>query len=273
MSEGHGTVPDILQRILERKQEELKEREAFWPLRELRGWINSAPTPRGFRAALEADIDAGKAAVIAEIKKASPSQGQISPNFNPESFARSYEQHGATCLSVLTDVDFFKGRDGDLRDARVACQLPILRKDFVIDLYQVYEARVLGADCVLLIAAALDDTALHELYFLARELGMDALVEVHDAAELERAKRIDADLIGINNRDLHTFETRLETTLDLFDQVPDNALLVTESGIHSREDVARMREAGVHAFLVGEAFMASEDPGVALEQLFRARRD
>lgn len=262
-------VPDILKRILERKHEEVKERNAFWPLRELRGWMNSAPAPRGFRGALQADIDAGRAAVIAEIKKASPSQGQISPNFNPEAFARSYEEHGATCLSVLTDVDFFKGRDGDLRDARVACQLPILRKDFVIDLYQVYEARVLGADCVLLIAAALDDTALHELYFLTRELGMDALVEVHDAEELERAKNIGADLIGINNRDLRTFETRLETTLELKDQVPDSALLVTESGIHTREDVARMQEAGVNAFLVGEAFMRTEDPGLALGRLFR----
>ncbi len=268
MTEANA-VPDILQRILERKREELKEREAFWPLRELRGWMGSAPAPRGFRAALQRDIDAGRAAVIAEIKKASPSQGQISPNFNPDAFARSYEEHGATCLSVLTDVDFFKGRDGDLRDARVACQLPILRKDFVIDLYQVYEARVLGADCVLLIAAALDDTALHELYFLTRELGMDALVEVHDAEELERAKKIGADLIGINNRDLHSFETRLETTLELKDQAPEGALLVTESGIHTREDVARMQSAGIHAFLVGEAFMRTEDPGRALGQLFR----
>ncbi|MGM0553030.1 MAG: indole-3-glycerol phosphate synthase TrpC [Pseudomonadota bacterium] len=262
-------VPDILKRILERKHEEVKERNDFWPLRELRGWMASAPAPRGFRAALQADVDAGRAAVIAEIKKASPSQGQISPNFNPEAFARSYEAHGATCLSVLTDVDFFKGRDGDLRDARVACQLPILRKDFVVDLYQVYEARVLGADCVLLIVAALDDTALHELYFLTRELGMDALVEVHDAEELERARRIGADLIGINNRDLRSFETRLETTLELQDQVPESALLVTESGIHTREDVARLREAGVNAFLVGEAFMRTEDPGRALGRLFR----
>ena len=261
-------VPDILNRILERKREEVQERNAFWPLREVRGWIHSAPAVRGFRAALRETIEAGRPAVIAEIKKASPSQGQISRNFDPDAFARSYAAHGATCLSVLTDVDFFKGRDGDLRAARVACNLPLLRKDFVIDPYQVYEARVLGADCVLLIAAALDDTQLFELFFLTRELGMDALVEVHDAAELERAVKLGADLIGINNRDLRTFDTRLETTLDLLERVPEEALVVTESGIHRREDVARMRAAGVNAFLVGEAFMRAEDPGVALEELF-----
>ena len=262
-------TPDILERILERKREELIERSDVQPLRELRGWLTSAEEPRGFRAALQADIDAGRAAVIAEIKKASPSKGQISPNFNPDAFARSYAEHEATCLSVLTDVSFFKGRDGDLRAAHVACDLPILRKDFVIDLYQVYEARVLGADAVLLIAAVLDDTNLGELLFLTRELGMDPLVEVHDAEELERAVRLGADLIGINNRDLRSFETRLETTLELLDRVPEDVLLVTESGIHSVEDVQRMRDAGVNAFLVGEAFMREEDPGAALGRLFR----
>jgi indole-3-glycerol phosphate synthase len=190
------------------------------------------------------------------------------PDFRPAEIARSYAGGGAACLSVLTDVDFFQGADAYLQEARAACSLPVLRKDFTIDAYQVYEARALGADCILLIVAALDDSALVELSTLAHSIGLDVLIEVHDAGELERALATSAPLIGINNRNLRTFETRLETTLDLLDRVPSDRLLVTESGIHTRADVARMRSAGVHAFLVGEAFMRAEDPGAELRRLF-----
>jgi indole-3-glycerol phosphate synthase len=261
-------MSDILQRILARKAEEVRERIARTPPRELAAAIADAPPPRGFRAALEARIASGDAAVIAEVKKASPSQGVIRADFDPAAIARSYAAGGATCLSVLTDVDFFQGADAYLVAARAACPLPVLRKDFVIDEYQIHEARALGADCILLIVAALDDARLAEFAVLARDLGMDALVEAHDAAELERALRTSAALIGINNRDLRTFGTSLDTTLRLRERVPADRLLVTESGIHSRADVARMREAGVHAFLVGEAFMRAEDPGAELARLF-----
>jgi len=213
-------------------------------------------------------MHAGRAAVIAEIKKASPSRGILREDFDPEQIAISYENGGAACLSVLTDIDFFKGADAYLQQARAACSLPVLRKDFVIDPYQVYEARALGADCILLIVAALDDDLLRELLQLAGELGMDALVEVHDATELQRALAMPAPLLGINNRDLRTFETRLDTTLGYLQQIPDDRLVVTESGIHTVDDVALMRSHGVNCFLVGEAFMRAPEPGAKLAELF-----
>jgi len=238
------------------------------PARELSARIVDAPAPRGFRAAIDARIAAGAAGVIAEVKKASPSQGVIRTDFRPADIARSYAADGAACLSVLTDVDFFQGADDYLVVARASCALPVLRKDFVIDDYQVYEARALGADCILLIVAALDDAQLADFSTLAHELGMDVLAEAHDATELERALKTSAALIGINNRDLRTFKTSLDTTLNLRSRVPADRLLVTESGIHTRVDVARMRDAGVNAFLVGEAFMRADDPGAELARLF-----
>jgi indole-3-glycerol phosphate synthase len=259
---------DILQRILARKAQEIEARSAALPLRELSARCADLPDTRGFAAALEAKIEAGQAAVIAEIKKASPSAGVIRTEFDPAAIARSYEAGGAACLSVLTDVDFFQGSDSYLQRARAACALPVLRKDFTIDAYQVYEARAIGADAILLIVAALGDAALLELSLLAAELDLDVLVEVHDGAELERALDIPAPLIGINNRDLRTFETRIETTLELRERVPDERVLVTESGIRAREDVARLRMAGVHAFLVGEALMRAAEPGKEVARLF-----
>ena len=261
-------MDDILQRILARKHAEIGERRARVSERELIANLVGAPRVRGFVDGLRAKIAAGRAAVIAEIKKASPSRGVMRADFHPADIARSYAAGGAACLSVLTDVDFFQGADEYLQQARGACALPVLRKDFTIDAYQVYEARLLGADCILLIVAALDDAALRELAALAMRLGMDVLVEVHDGAELDRALATNAPLIGINNRNLRTFETRLETTLDLLGRVPADRLLVTESGIHAPEDVARMRAAGVNAFLVGEAFMRAPDPGTELQRLF-----
>ncbi len=261
-------MPDVLQRILTRKQQEVRERESVLSVDELAALTATVEAPRGFRATLQERLETGRPAVIAEVKKASPSKGVLRADFDPVAIARSYAAHGATCLSVLTDVDFFQGADAYLQQARAACVLPILRKDFMLDPYQVHEARALGADCILLIVAALDDGRLVALHRLARELGMDVLVEVHDREELERALRLGADLIGINNRDLRNFETRLETTLELRALVPPEVLLVTESGIMEASDVARMRAAGVHAFLVGEALMRADDPGRALERLF-----
>ncbi|HLA75351.1 MAG TPA: indole-3-glycerol phosphate synthase TrpC [Gammaproteobacteria bacterium] len=260
--------PDILKKILQRKAEEITERSAAQPLRELSRRVESAPPPRDFVGAIEAHLQADQAAVIAEIKKASPSRGVLRADFRPAEIAASYARHGAACLSVLTDKDFFLGDDSYLQQARAACQLPVLRKDFVIDAYQVYEARVLGADCILLIVAALGDAQLHELAELALHLNMDVLVEVHDAEELERALALNTPLLGINNRNLRTFETRLETTLDLLQQIPDNRIVVTESGIHTAQDVALMHAHNVHAFLVGEAFMTSAEPGETLAALF-----
>ena len=260
----------VLQRILARKAEEVAERRARVPLRELQARAADQSPPRGFAAALEATIAAGEPAVIAEIKKASPSRGVIRADFDPAAIARSYADAGATCLSVLTDVDFFQGSDAFLQQARAACTLPALRKDFVVDAYQVHEARALGADCILLIAAALDDARLASLAGLAAELGMDALLEVHDRTELERALQAPSRLLGINNRDLATFDVSLDTTLALRDAVPADRVLVTESGIGTPADVARMRGAGVGAFLVGEAFMREADPGAALRRLFFA---
>jgi indole-3-glycerol phosphate synthase len=266
-------VPDVLRRILDRKRGELAERAARVPLRELQARAADAPPARGFAAAVESAIAAGRPAVIAEVKKASPSKGVIRADFDPGAIARGYAAAGATCLSVLTDVDFFQGGDEDLRAARAACPLPVLRKDFTIDAYQLAEARVLGADCILLIVAALNDAELSGLCAQALESGLDVLVEAHDRAELERALRLPATagrqpLLGVNNRDLRSFEVSLETTLALRDAVPARRTLVTESGIASRDDVARMRAAGVHAFLVGEALMRADDPGSALRALF-----
>ena len=261
-------MSDILQTILQRKREEVRERSGRVSAVELRERLGEASPPRGFTAALRTRIAAGLPAVIAEVKKASPSKGVIRPDFHPDRIAESYQLGGAACLSVLTDVDFFQGHDDYLRQARAACALPVLRKDFVVDPYQVLEARVLGADCILLIVAALEDAALEELSLAAQALGMDVLVEVHDADELARALRLEAPLIGINNRNLRSFEVSLEITLSIKGAIPDDRLLVTESGIHTPDDVQRMRAAGVHAFLVGEAFMRAPDPGVELARLF-----
>jgi len=261
-------LSDILQTILQRKAEEVRERSGRVPLAELSERCQDLPVARGFAAALQAKVNAGLPAVIAEVKKASPSKGVIRPDFHPAQIAESYERGGAACLSVLTDVDFFQGADAYLQQARAACKLPVLRKDFTVDAYQVYESRLLGADCILLIVAALDDAALAELSHLAMELGMDVLVEVHDIDELERALQVGAPLVGINNRSLRTFEVSLDTTLALRTAVPPDRLLVTESGIATPADVARMRENGVNAFLVGETFMRAPDPGAELARLF-----
>lgn len=259
---------DILKRILARKAEEVAERSARLPLAELQARMADASPPRGFADAVVARIAAGQSAVIAEIKKASPSKGVIRADFNPAAIARSYEIGGAACLSVLTDVDFFQGSDAYLQQARTACALPVLRKDFVVDAYQLHEARLLGADCVLLIVAALDDRQLCEFAFIAEDLGMDVLVEVHDMDELERALPVPARLLGVNNRNLRTFEVSLDNTLALKDMVPTDRIVVTESGILVPSDVTLMRDAGVNAFLVGEAFMRATDPGSALREMF-----
>lgn len=264
-------MSDILKKILARKAEEIVARNTRVSLRELSAMVVDAVPVRGFAAALQTRIGAGSAAVIAEVKKASPSKGVIRPDFDPAAIARSYEAGGAACLSVLTDVDFFQGSDDYLRQARAACTLPVLRKDFTIDAYQVYEARLLGADCVLLIVAALGDAVLAELAALALDLGMDVLVEVHDAEEMQRALAVAETLpvlIGVNNRNLRTFEVSLQTTLDLKSALPADRLLVTESGILAPADVALMRGNGVDAFLVGEAFMRAPDPGAELARLF-----
>jgi indole-3-glycerol phosphate synthase len=261
-------TPDILRKIVERKHEEIAARSARRPLEALRDRLAEASPPRPFAAALRRRVDAGAPAVIAEIKKASPSKGVLREDFRPGEIAASYARHGAACLSVLTDVDFFQGADAYLERARAACDLPVIRKDFMVDPYQVYEARAIGADCILLIAACLDDVRLAELNALAAELGMDALIEVHDAAELERALAVPNPMVGINNRNLRTFEVSLETTLGLLRQVPDERLVVTESGILTRADVGLMRDHGVNAFLVGEAFMRADDPGERLAELF-----
>lgn len=261
-------TPDILKTILARKAQEIVERVERLPLRTLANRAGEAAQPRGFARALEDRIERGQVAVIAEIKKASPSKGLLRENFDPAAIARSYEAGGAVALSVLTDRDFFQGSDEALVKAREACGLPVLRKEFMIDPYQVYEARAMGADCILLIVAALGDALLNDLAGLALHLGMDVLVEVHDADELERVMHMDGTLLGINNRDLRSFETRLETTAELLVSVPGERLVVTESGIHRACDVAFMRERGVHSFLVGEAFMRAPDPGTRLRELF-----
>ena len=261
-------TPDILKKIVARKHEEIAERRAAVPQAELIARLSEADRPRGFVDALVSRVEVGLPAVIAEIKKASPSKGVLRADFHPDELARSYARGGAACLSVLTDVDFFQGADAYLQQARAAAGLPVIRKDFTVDPYQVIEARVLGADCILLIAACLDDRRLVELNEQAHELGMDVLIEVHDGAELERALGTDNRLVGINNRDLRSFEVSLETTLDLLGRIPEGRLVVTESGILAPEDVRLMRRHGVHAFLVGEAFMRAADPGARLAELF-----
>ena len=263
-----SNTPDILVKILNRKREEIAERSETIPLSKLKEQADSIPATRGFVNALVSKVEAGKPAVIAEIKKASPSKGVMRPDFHPDEIAKSYAKAGAACLSVLTDIDFFQGADAYLVDARMACDLPVIRKDFIIDPYQVYEARVMGADCILLIVAALDDAKLKELSELANDLGLDVLVEVHDEEELNRALKLPNKLVGINNRNLRTFETSLDTTLSMLDKIPGDRLVVTESGIHTPEHVKLMRDNNVHSFLVGEAFMVAPDPGEKLAELF-----
>lgn len=265
-----GDTPDILKKILGRKAEEVQGRRRVMSQQDLLARIPESSPPRGFLRSLYRRLDAGQAAVIAELKRASPSKGLLREPFEPANIARRYAASGAACLSVLTDQDFFQGSDAFLVEAREACALPVLRKDFILDAYQVYEARVIGADCILLIVAALDEALLGDLAQLARELGLDVLVEVHDVAELGRALELGSEgmILGINNRDLRTFETHLGTTLGLLKDIPADRLVVTESGIHTPGDVALMREHGVHGFLVGEAFMRAPDPGEKLVALF-----
>ena len=258
----------VLDRILQAKRREVEERRAAVPLATLEAAVREASPPRGFERALRAKIAQGKPGVIAELKRASPSRGLIRADFDPARVARSYEQHGAACLSVLTDREFFGGSPGDLLAARAACALPVLRKDFMIDPYQVFEARSWGADCILLIMDAAPDAQLLALEHLAHSLGMDVLVESHDGAQLDRALAFATPLVGINNRDLRTFETRLETTLGLLGRVPAGRLVVTESGIGAPADVARMKASKVSAYLVGSAFMSAPDPGIELERVF-----
>lgn len=261
-------TPTILTRILARKDQEVAERRQAVTEADLLALGEQQSAPRGFIKALNARIAEGDAAVIAEVKKASPSKGVIREEFHPSDIAKSYAQGGAACLSVLTDADFFQGHEDYLIAARDVCELPVIRKDFITHGYQVCEARAIGADCILLIVAALSDAQLRDLHQQANQLGMDVLVEVHDADELERALALDLKLVGINNRNLHTFETSLNTTLDLLPRIPADITVITESGIHTRDDVELMRDHNVNGFLVGEAFMRESDPGLALKQLF-----
>ncbi|MEO1830359.1 MAG: indole-3-glycerol phosphate synthase TrpC [Pseudomonas sp.] len=262
------SVPTILQTIVARKHEEVAERLKQRSLAELEQLAAAAPPTRGFAKALRNAAAARRPGVIAEIKKASPSKGVLREHFDPAEIAVSYEAGGAACLSVLTDVDFFQGHDDYLQQARAACALPVIRKDFMVDPYQIVEARALGADCVLLIAACLDDGQMNELAATARQQGLDVLVEVHDGAELERGLKLDTPLIGINNRNLHTFDLTLDTTLELLPQIPREKTLVTESGILHRADVELMLAHEVYGFLVGEAFMRAGNPGQELKRLF-----
>ncbi|WP_133012682.1 indole-3-glycerol phosphate synthase TrpC [Marinomonas flavescens] len=265
-------IPTILKKIVARKFEEIEERKTKNSYANLEVAVTVANVhnaPRGFAQALRNKIALGKSGVIAEVKKASPSKGILRESFSPAQIARSYEQHGAACLSVLTDQDFFMGHEDYLVEARNACKLPVIRKDFMVDEYQIMEARAIGADCILLIAACLDGLQLRKFDALARDLGMDVLVEVHNKAELDLAlENTDTELLGINNRDLHTFDLSLDHTFELMKGVPDNRLIVTESGIHSRDDVALMRQNNINAFLVGEAFMKAQNPGEKLAELF-----
>jgi len=263
-----SNTPTILRTIVARKHQEILERRELVPESALRASIEQASPTRGFVAAIERSLDAGRSAVIAEIKKASPSKGVIRENFDPAAIAQSYAGAGATCLSVLTDVDFFQGADIYLQQARQACELPVLRKDFMVAPYQILESRALGADCILLIAACLSPTQMQDLAQLAQEIGLDVLVEVHNGEELEQALQLNTRLIGINNRDLHSFDVSLNTTFELLKQIPKDRIIVTESGIHTADDVNAMRQHGVNSFLVGESFMRAEDPGAKLKELF-----
>lgn len=261
-------MSDILERIVAVKREEVAQAKKKVPLEAMRADAHSRVLTRDFEGALRRRVAAGRSAVIAEIKKASPSKGVLREDFVPADIAQAYAENGAACLSVLTDREFFQGRPDYLKQARASCDLPVLRKDFVVDPYQVYESRAMGADCILLIAACLDDGRMAELEAIARSLDMAVLVEVHDREELARALRLKTPLVGVNNRNLRTFEVSLDTTLAMLPDIPADRLLVTESGILGPGDVRRMREAGVHAFLVGEAFMRAPDPGEALAALF-----
>jgi len=263
-----SNTPDILVKILNRKREEITERSATVSIEQLKQQCQSADAVRGFIKSIENKIANKQSAVIAEIKKASPSKGLLRESFEPAEIAKSYADNGAACLSVLTDKDYFQGDEEYLKQARAVCTLPVIRKDFIIDPYQVYEARAIDADCILLIVAALDDETLQSLFDLAHELGMDVLMEVHDKDEMRRALKTGARLIGVNNRNLRNFDTSLDTTLSMLDMVSDNHILVTESGIHTKDDVQLMRENKVNAFLVGEAFMRAENPGEKLAELF-----
>ncbi len=261
-------TPDILKKILETKVDEVARRKAKNPLSMLQEIAGGVEAPRGFYRALHGKAASRQPAIIAEVKKASPSKGVIREDFRPLDIALDYAMNGATCLSVLTDKDYFQGSEVYLQMIHDRCPLPVLRKDFMIDPYQVHEARALGADCILLIAAALSDGQMQELSETANQLGMDILVEVHDAEEMERALRLDSKLVGVNNRNLRTFDTSLQTTLDLLAMVPDDRLLVTESGIHTPDDVKLMMDNGIYTFLVGEAFMRAEHPGRKMRELF-----
>ncbi len=261
-------TPDILNKIIARKYEEIAERKANVSLDDLKSAVKTIEPARGFVQAIETKITNGKPAVIAEIKKASPSKGVIRENFNPPEIAKSYDAAGAACLSVLTDVDFFQGADAYLQSVREAVTLPVIRKDFMVDEYQVYESKAIGADCILLIVAALDKSQLTDLNSLASELGLDVLVEVHNQSELDLALEMPNKLVGINNRDLHSFDVTLDTTLSLLPNIPSDKIVITESGIHVSEDVALMRKNQVNGFLVGESFMRHTDPGVKLKELF-----
>ncbi|MCX7102012.1 MAG: indole-3-glycerol phosphate synthase TrpC [Methylobacter sp.] len=261
-------TPDILKKILDKKVEEVTRRKLGMTIANLEEIASGVEVPRGFYNALQSKALAKKPAIIAEIKKASPSKGVIREDFNPITIGQDYAMNGATCLSVLTDKEFFQGSEVYLQMVRERCPLPVLRKDFMIDPYQIYEARALGADCILLIVAALEDGQMHELSDTASKLGMDVLVEVHDAEELQRALTLDTKLIGINNRNLRTFETSLQTTLALKEQVPTDRLIITESGIHTHDDVQLMLDNEIYTFLVGEVFMRAESPGQKMRELF-----
>ena len=262
-------TPDILKTILAKKAEEVARRKTGMSISNLEEIASGVERPRGFYNLLQSKVQAKKPAIIAEIKKASPSQGVIRENFQPVTIAQDYAMNGASCLSVLTDKEFFQGSEAYLQMVRERCPLPVLRKDFMIDAYQIYEARALGADCILLIVAALEDSLMHELSDVATKLGMDVLVEVHDADELQRALTLDTKLVGINNRNLRTFETSLQTTLDLKTEIPSDRMVITESGIHTQADVQLMLDNDVYAFLVGEAFMRAERPGQKMRELFK----
>ncbi|PTQ67112.1 indole-3-glycerol phosphate synthase TrpC [Pseudomonas sp. GV071] len=267
------SVPTVLEKILARKAEEVAARKAVVSLAEVEREARAADAPRGFANALLAAAKSKQPGVIAEVKKASPSKGVLRENFDPVEIAQSYEAGGAACLSVLTDIDFFQGADHYLQQARAACGLPVIRKDFMIDPYQIVESRALGADCILLIVSALDDVQMAELAAVAKSVNLDVLVEVHDGEELDRAlKVLDTPLVGINNRNLHTFEVSLETTLDLLPRIPRERMVVTESGIMNRADVELMEISNVYGFLVGEAFMRAANPGLELQRLFFPER-
>ena len=261
-------TPTVLKKIVERKWQEIAERKPQVSEAQLLNQALQADAPRGFVAAMERALSEGRSAVIAEAKKASPSKGVIREHFDPAAIAKAYESAGAACMSVLTDRDFFQGHEDFLMQARAACDLPVIRKDFIVDTYQIAEARAINADCILLIAACLDDAQMKDLAQAAKGLGMDVLIEVHNREELDRSLGLNQTLVGINNRNLHTFDVSLKTTLDLLPHIPEDRIVVTESGILSHADVILMREHHVNSFLVGEAFMRSQDPGQSLQTLF-----